>query len=85
MSADLHRYDFPRGDYFAFWNRRYAAVIWTRTFAAMTSDLTRSASAGVAGLWITMVRSGRPSTAKAEYSSAISLAAGWRKCLVPSP
>ncbi len=26
MSADLHRYDFASGDYFAFWNRRNAAV-----------------------------------------------------------
>ena len=32
-----------------------------------------------------MLRSGRPSTAKAEYSNAIGPSTGWRRCLTPSP
>src|ERR1700678_529671 len=32
-----------------------------------------------------MPRSGRPSTANAEYSSAINPASGWRTCLAASP
>jgi hypothetical protein len=38
----------------------------------LSSELIRAASAGGAGAKITMPRSGRPSTAKLEYSSAIS-------------
>ena len=32
-----------------------------------------------------MPRSGRPSTAKAEYSNSIGPSTGWRRCLTPSP
>src|SRR5580693_4188284 len=54
-------------------------------YGSLTSVLIRSASAGVAGLYITIPRSGRPSTAKAEYSSPISPATGCRTCLAASP
>ena len=49
------------------------------------SDLTFSASACVAGLYTTIPKSGRPSSAKAEYSNAMGPAIGCRNCFSPSP
>ena len=72
----------PYGDPKGFLISDYAASVLA---SDPISDLTFSASACVAGLYTTIPKSGRPSSAKAEYSNAMGPAIGCRNCFSPSP